>query len=496
MQWVITGLPLRPHPTGDELPEALGAVTGTKIGVTHVAVRDTGKKTSTFAFAHTEGVTKGLHQAVREGVPWQWQGKEILLRMAVYEVRDSDFMRAPLKLHGMADVEVTMLENWVGLVTDWEKHHFKVVKLGYDSEVEGFKGAVYGIFLRSLDWARRLFFLTQIGVKHHAMDINGNEVKTWRAVMPFVDEKMREDDTHRKLFLRGTGKVSSGELAKCLAEQVELVRSSTVDVFCLKEKNTGGYTGSAFIVMQTSAECAKLMEDYVMLNKDGWAIEASWAVPRRGEKRTFGTVQGERRHAAAAGRAWAETGQRGWVETPPPVGGANSRTVADLVVKGVDELLRDKYPHLADAQEMQKVVMAGVEAKRQMFETISHEANKMLFTRMVDYFKAVQIAVEKVGKAVAELEGLRFESEEQRQQVMTPRVYRHVEQVVGQKRQASPSAGGGSALPAPITEHATLGQANGFLGEMCDSEIGQQIMGKAAATVLDGRYTPPQERRA
>ena len=102
----------------------------------------------------------------------------------------------------------------------------------------------------------------------------------------------------------------------------------------------------------------------------------------------------------------------------------------------------------------------------------------------------------KVGKAVAELEGLRFESEELRQQVMTPRVYRHVEQVVGQKRQAGPAAGGGSALPAPITEDATLGQANGFLGGMCDSEIGQQIMGKAAATVLDGRYTPPQDRRA
>ena len=51
------------------------------------------------------------------------------------------------------------MKNWLERLTQWEADSFKVSKMAYDSSMDGYDGAVYGVFVRSLDWARRLFFL-------------------------------------------------------------------------------------------------------------------------------------------------------------------------------------------------------------------------------------------------------------------------------------------------------------------------------------------------
>ena len=43
-----------------------------------------------------------------------------------------------------------------------------------------------------------------------------------------------------------------------------------------------------------------------------------------------------------------------------------------------------------------------MERKRRMFEEITHEGNKLLFQRLVEYFHAINVAVDRVGKALAE----------------------------------------------------------------------------------------------
>jgi hypothetical protein len=495
IQWVISGIPLRPHPTDKEVAEAVGAVTNTQTNVTHVKLRDTGKKNTTFGFAHTEGVTEGLHKAVREGVPMQWQGRQVRLGLAQYVVRSSDFMKAPVKLHGMASVEKVILHAWINRVTGFDEREYKVEKLGYDSEVNGKEGAVYGVFVRNLEWARRLYFLLQINVDKFATDVKGVDVKDWHVVMPYIGENMREDEDNRKIFLRGTGRISSKQLARCLAAQVDVIARDAVDVFCLKDKD-GNYTGSAFLQMAHTEAATQIMEDYVLVNTAGYAMEADWAIPRRGEKRSYAAAEGGRRYAAAAGRAWTEAPQKGWVEAPP--GGAQPKEVAEMVVKEMDVMLMTKYPHLARANEMQKVVEAGIEAKRQMFERIVHEENKMLYNNLVGWFEGIKIAVEKIGKAVAEIEGLRFENEEMRRRTMEPRVHQHIQELVGQKRQAGPAQGGGSTLPTPVTQESSVEMANSFMGGLIENPLGQQLLGVAGRAHLNGRngsYSPPLDRR-
>ena len=53
-------------------------------------------------------------------------------------------MRSPVKLHGLAEVELHMVSNWLERVTQWDRAAFKVQDMEYESNVEGYDGKVYG----------------------------------------------------------------------------------------------------------------------------------------------------------------------------------------------------------------------------------------------------------------------------------------------------------------------------------------------------------------
>ena len=347
-----------------------------------------------------------------------------------------------------------------------------MVALPYSSEKEGYDGMVWGVYVRTLDWARRLYFLLQIYADGPVQptDKHGNDVKGWLAAMPFVEEKYRTSDVGRKIYIRNTGRVSGKELARGLARQLNLIEVYGLDVFAVTTAE-GEFTGGAFLVM-VNGEQAKRVLDHVLVNTFGYAMELNWALPRKGEKRQ---------------REWKEKEQRGYVM---PAGGGPS---AQEVAVAVDDMIQRRYAHIAMAETMQLTVMAGVEQKRQMFEQIVHDGNKLLFQRLIGYFKAIEVAVDKVGKALAELRGMRFESEEERRAVTTPLVTDHMKDIVGKKRNITgTSAGGGGALPPPITEDATQDQANTFLGHMMESGVGQEML---MQIIEDDRYTPPHMRK-
>jgi hypothetical protein len=227
--------------------------------------------------------------------------------------------------------------------------------------------------------------------------------------------------------------------------------------------------------MVDDEKAKRVLEGHVLVNTFGYTLEMNWALPRKGEKRR---------------REWKETEQSGYV-MPAGGGGPSAQEIAEAV----DEMMQKKYAHITKAEAMKLTVMAGVESKRQMFEQVVHEGNKLLFQRLVGYFNAISVAVDKVGKALAELRGMRFESEEQRRAVTTPMVTGHMQEMVGKKRSMTGTSAGGGALPTPITEEASAAQANSILGHMMECGIGQEMIMHHGSAVVNGRYTPPHMRQ-
>ena len=175
--------------------------------------------------------------------------------------------------------------------------------------------------------------------------------------------------------------------------------------------------------------------------------------------------------------------------------------VARETANEVDRMLQAKYQHLATKENMQQQVRAGILAERKMFEAVAyqaaHEANKILYKKLEGYFGAIKIAVDTVGKAVADSRGHQFGSEAERQAVMTPQVNKQLADVVGQKRAAPEGVAGASLaeLPGLVNAGSSAAQCSGFLDGMLQSTVGQELLRQAGNLPGDdGRYTPPHMR--
>jgi hypothetical protein len=432
-------------------------------------------------------VSAELHKAVKEGVWIKWREADWQLNFQEFEKRDSDFMNVALKLHGMQGVEEAIVKNWVQRLTGWEDIHFKVAAMPYQSVVEKHKGTkVWGVYTRHLDWLRRLYLLTQIN-KVDPTDTKGNTVEDWTAAMPYVKRSDADGDYGRKLFMRGTAKETSRQLARVLAGQLEMIREEGIDVFAINGENRMP-TGGAFLVMRTHQQAAQILEKIGLVNSLGYPMDLYWAEPRKG------TNEDGRKRSYAETVGWAPAGMAGG-------GTMDVGAVARETANEVDRMLQAKYQHLATKEHMQEQVRAGILAERKMFEAVAyqaaHEANKILYKKMEGYFGAIKIAVDTVGKAVAERRGDWSGSEEERRAVMTPQVNKQLANVAGQKRAAPEGVAGANMaeLPGLVNAGSSAAQCSGFLDGMLQSTVGQELLRQAGNLPGDdGRYTPPHMR--
>ena len=497
VQWVISGVPLRPTIIPDqELADCLGvAMEGQQQwNVQRVLVRDRPTKDTTIGFAVTTGATKALHKAVEEGVTISWKENDYKLHLAEFEARDENFMNVALKVHGMAEVELGMVQDWVNRLTGWDLANFKVVVLPYASEVKKFEGtAVYGIYTQHVDQLRRLYLQTLVKDDVHPEDKGGRLVTDWFCTMPFVKREETEMDFGRKIFMRGTGRVSSRNLAKTLVQQMEMIRRNAVDVFAITDGNKME-TGGAFLVMSTHQQAEDILNKYGLINESGYPMQLARAYPRKvlGEKRSYAQTVGGGGGYGGYGGGFGHGGGFG--------GGVQGGATVEQLVEGVDRLLQEKYTHIANQESLHRQIRGGIQAEKKLFADIAHEANKVLFNRLLTYMQAIQVAVDGIGRAMAEAGGVRYE-----RGMVTPQVHRELANIVGQKRAAAGMNTGvtdGSDLPPPIPEGATMEQCTQFMQGLLGSEVGRQFVlasgqaagqaGQAAGQDKDkDRYSPP-----